>query len=155
LTVLGLFDVLDEAWWAGFRPSRPSRRKALAPRCVPLCRLDPQGGGRTDFVTRSLRLVDRQPRDRRLARAIGQILVELVDNAVVHSRSRAGTYGVARLYTAGEVEGPALEVVVGDAGVGIAGTLGALHLRLAVEPVEALREAFKPRVSGKIGRAHV
>src|SRR5437867_1494021 len=91
VTTLGLFDSLDKRWLYGFHPSPPGNP---SPRCVPLCRLDSQGG-RGDFVDCCLELLGRQVGDPRLLRAIGQVLVELVDNAVVHSRSRVGTYGVA------------------------------------------------------------
>ena len=150
LTVLGLFGSVEGAWLNGTRP-RPNRVHAA--RCLPLRRLDAYGGGKADFASRCIDLVERHrphPPDApnpRMLRAIAQVLAEIVDNAIVHARSPAGTYGVARLYLADEVEGPAVEAAIGDAGVGIVGTLGALHPRLA-EPVDALRAAFEPGVSG-------
>jgi hypothetical protein len=183
LTALGLFEHLEPAWRMGLGLTP---RRAPAFRCIPLRRLDAHGGGRDDFVSRCIELAGRHQADLRLQRAIGQVLAEIVDNAIVHARSPAGTYGVARVYLGDELDGPAIvgpvadappvegpadrsttvemagpavevtgpaiegaaiEVAIGDAGVGIAGTLGPLHPHL-VDPVDALREAFKPRVSG-------
>jgi len=67
-----------------------------------------------------------------------------------------GIYAAARFYRSGKViEGPGLEVAVGDAGVGMLSTLRARYRRIT-RSVDALWEAFNPRVGGTptAGRSH-
>jgi hypothetical protein len=144
LSMLGLFDWLDPAW---FEKSPRSRRTPPAGHCLRLCRIDREGDRRPeDFVTSCTELLDGQATGPQLPRSVGQVLAELIENAAVHARSPVGTFAVAQLYPTGEVEGPGVEVAVGDAGVGMLGTLSARY-RWLTTSVEALREAFKPRVS--------
>jgi hypothetical protein len=147
LTLLGLFDCLDPAWC----PASPSSPELSLPdRCLRLRRLDFRGGRRAeDFVGCCTELLDKQAGSPRLPRPVGQVLVEVIENALAHARSPVGVYAAARLYRSGRVVGgPGLEVAVGDAGVGMLGTLRDRY-RWIARSVDALREAFKPRVSGR------
>lgn len=148
LGLLGLFDVLDPKWIVGTVPGTARASPEPRPWWLTLARLDAPGAGigtAERFISSCTALVA-QHVNKDLPLFVGRVLVEVIENAIDHSRSAVGTYAAAYVY------GPAsdrvgVEVAVGDAGVGVLATLRQNYPRLA-NSGDALGQAFTLGVSG-------